>query len=113
MAAFYMLAGVNHFLHPLYYQAIMPPYLPSSLTLIYISGICEMLFGVLLIPKMTRRIAAQFIILLLIAVFPANVQMVINYVHAHDAQLWIAIVRLPIQLLLIGWAWIYTKKPKS
>jgi uncharacterized membrane protein len=45
----------------------------------------------------------------LIAVFPANIQMTINYANEHNPDLWISIVRLPIQILLIWWAWVYTK----
>lgn len=87
----------------------MPSWLPWHYPLIYISGICEMVFGILLLPKATRRLAAWGIILLLIAVFPANIQMMLNYQQEHDPNLWIAILRLPLQPLLIWWAWQFTK----
>ena len=109
MSLFYISAGIMHFMRPEYYTLIMPPYLPWHLELVYISGICESLFGILLIPNKSRRIAAWFIIALLIAVFPANIQMTINYANEHNPDLWISIVRLPIQILLIWWAWVYTK----
>ncbi len=111
MSGLYILTGSLHFINPDFYLAIMPPYLPYHLKLIYTSGICEIVIGILLIPKATRRVAAWLLIALLIAVFPANIQMTINYVKESNPDLWLSIARLPIQIILIWWAWIYTKKP--
>lgn len=113
MALLYISAGISHFVMPGYYLVIMPPYFPWHLKLVYFSGACEILFGILLIPIKTRRIASWFIIALLIAVFPANIQMTINYANEHNPDLWISIVRLPIQILLVWWAWIYTKPSRN
>lgn len=110
MSAFYILAGANHFLNPAFYEPIMPPYLPYHLALIYISGVAESMIGIFLIPKSTRRIAAWLLIILLIIIFPANIQMTINYWKESNPDMWISIVRLPIQFILIWWAWVYTKK---
>lgn len=109
MAVFYIAAGIFHFVQPGFYQKMMPPWLPSHATLILLSGIAEIILGVLLIPKVTRKIAAWGVIVLLIAVFPANIQMAINYWQESNPNQWIAILRLPLQLVLIGWAWQYTK----
>ena len=87
----------------------MPPQLPSAGLLVYVSGVIEIALGLLLLPLGTRKLAAWGIILLLIAVFPANVQMYINYRNQGNPNLWIAIVRLPLQALLIYWAYVYTK----
>ena len=107
----YLGSGINHFWHARLYQAIMPPYLPYPTELIYISGICEILLALLLIPAGTRVVAAWLIMLLLIAVYPANIQMTINYWYEHNPHLWITLVRLPIQFLLVWWAWTFTKRP--
>ena len=88
----------------------MPPYIPWHMQLIYASGIAETLLGILLLPRVTRRIAAWGIILLLIAVFPANINMMLNYWDEKNPGLWITILRLPLQILLIWWAYIFTKK---
>jgi uncharacterized membrane protein len=109
MAAFYVAVGINHFIRPGFYLKIMPPQLPFPLALVYISGVCEIFFALLLFPMATRRTGAWLLVLLLIAVFPANIQMAINYRQTNDHHLWIAIVRLPAQLILIWWAWLYTK----
>lgn len=109
MAGFYAAAGVNHFLHSSSYNSIMPPWLGWHKELIYLSGVCEILFGLLLIPVRTRRVAAWCIIILLVAVFPANIQMMLNYSHQNHSKLWLAIVRLPLQAVLIWWAYQYSK----
>lgn len=87
----------------------MPPWLPLHDELIFISGICEILFALLLLFPLTRQIAAWCIIALLVAVFPANIQMMLNYRQENNPLLWLAVLRLPLQILLIGWAYIFTK----
>lgn len=110
MAGLYMLAGINHFVNPDFYQKIMPPWLPWHFELIYISGAAEIILGLLLFFPQTRRAAAWGIIALLIAVFPANIQMMVNYYQAQNPYLWVAVLRLPLQLLLIWWAYKVARK---
>ncbi len=110
MVALYVAAGINHFANTSIYMDIMPPWVPYHLPMVYISGVCEIVLGLLLLPLATRRIAAWGIILLLIAVFPANVQTCINNSNTHDLRFWISVARLPLQLVLIRWAWLYARK---
>lgn len=102
-------AGANHFRDPKFYEAIMPPYLPWHYALVIISGVAEVVLGIgLLIPK-TSVYSAWGLILLLIAVFPANVHMAMNpelYPNVPAAVLWL---RLPLQGVLIAWAYWYTR----
>lgn len=109
MILLYLAAGINHFWHEHIYETIMPPYLPYPTQLVYISGACEILVALLLIPAGTRTVSAWLIVLLLIAIYPANIQMTINYWYEHNPYLWITLVRLPIQFLLIWWAWTFTR----
>ena len=109
MATAYIAAGINHFRSAEFYYKIMPPYLPHPYQLIYISGTCESALGILLLFTPTRRVAAWGIIALLVAVFPANIQMLVDYIHENNPRLWVAIVRLPLQLPLILWAHSFTK----
>ncbi len=112
MIVFYTAAGLNHFIHPEFYLKIMPTWVPYHKEMIFISGVCEILFALFLLFPVTRRIGAWCIILLLIAVFPANIQMFLNYHNENNPQLWIAIVRLPVQIILIWWAYLFARKPK-
>lgn len=110
MALLYIAAGINHFVNTNMYVSIMPPWLPQTMMLVYVSGVFEILFGLLLIPSSTRTFAAWGIILLLIAVFPANIQMSVNYYRSQHPYFWLTILRLPLQFVLIWWAYLYTKK---
>ena len=113
MVTFYVVAGVYHFINPNFYKKIMPPWLPRHYFFIYFTGVCEIVFGLLLIPKQTRKAAAWCIIALLVAVFPANIQMMLNLWHQQSPHLWLAILRLPLQLLLIAWAYMFARNSKS
>ncbi|MES1221727.1 MAG: DoxX family protein [Bacteroidota bacterium] len=108
MGLFYILAGIYHFVRPKFYTRIMPSWIPLHLQIVYISGACEITLGLLLFPLVTRSVAAWGIIVLLIAIFPANIQMMLNFRRRKNPYLWITIVRLPLQVLLIWWAWLYT-----
>ncbi len=109
MALLYVAAGANHFLNPLMYKKIMPPWLGWHGALVAVSGACEILFGILLLFPQVRPLAAWCIIALLIAVFPANIQMVLNFLHRKNPLLCLSILRLPLQLVLIWWAYSFTK----
>lgn len=112
LAAIFILGGINHFVMTDLYLRIMPPYLPAHLLLVYLSGFLEIGFGIaLLIPKTSRR-AAWGIILLLIAVFPANIYMATNTELFPDLNPLIIYLRLPLQLVLVAWAFWFTKNLK-
>lgn len=113
MVAVYVLGGINHFWRPAMYLRIMPPYLPWHLELVYLSGLAEIALGLLLLPMATRRYAAWGIIVLLIVIFPANVHMAVVYWRLHSPLLWIALLRLPLQWVLISWAYKYTRVPRT
>jgi uncharacterized membrane protein len=109
MVLLYIVAGTNHLIHPEVYRQIMPGWVPMHDAMIFISGICEIIFALFLLPPLTRRIAAWCIIALLIAVFPANIQMMLNYLHENKSGLWLAVLRLPLQIVLVWWAYCFTK----
>ena len=109
MAALYVAAGAGHFIVTRAYVRIMPDYFPAHRELVLFSGAAEIAGGLGLILAPTRRPAAWGIILLLIAVFPANLWMVQHPERYHSIPLWVSWLRLPLQLALIGWAYQYTK----
>jgi uncharacterized membrane protein len=110
-AIFYVVAGALHFIKPVPYLRIMPPYIPWHVAMVRVSGACEILGGLGLLVPATRRAAAWGLIALLIAVFPANLYMAMHPVEAGAAS--IAPVlrwgRLPLQVLLVWWLLWCTK----
>lgn len=101
-------AGVLHFVSPRSFEKIMPPYLPAHRALVYLSGACEMVLAVLLLVPQTRTVGAIGLIALFIAVLPANVHMARQQIQLGSAHLppWLLWARLPLQLVLIAWAWL-------
>ncbi|MEO8480373.1 MAG: MauE/DoxX family redox-associated membrane protein [Gemmatimonadota bacterium] len=102
-------AGTNHFLHPDGFVHIMPDYLPWHLELVYLSGVAECGLGLMLLVKRLARVASWGIIALLIAVFPANINMAVHPEIYPQAPVWALWLRLPLQGLLIWWVYQYTK----
>lgn len=112
IVTFYLLAGVNHFLNSHFYEPIMPDYIGFHNRLIYLSGACEILFGLLLLPRYTRKMAALLIVVMLIVFLWLHIQMLIDYWRTMNKNLWIAILRIPLQFVLIWWAYSF-KRPDS
>ncbi len=106
-----IVVGALHFTSSGGFEKIVPDYLPYHLALVYISGFLEILGGVgLLIPRMSRS-AAWLLVILYIAVFPANLYQAVNNIPVaglpHDPPLvWL---RLPFQAVLVAWAWWFTR----
>jgi uncharacterized membrane protein len=119
MGPLYIIAGVMHFVVPELYVQIVPPFLPGRLALVYLSGVAEIAVGIgLLIPR-TRRYAAWATIALLVAIFPANVYMATHGVVIEgvpgggDPSQLVRWGRLPLQGVLILWAFWYTLPPSE
>ena len=106
IGALFIVADSMHFLRTEFYLRMMPPYVPAHLLLVQISGVCEILGGIGLIVPRTRWIAAVGLIALLIAVFPANIQMALHPDAYRDVGPAAAFfVRLPLQFLMIYLVW--------
>jgi len=106
----FIAAGANHFIDPGFYTRMMPEYLPWHAELVAISGVAEIALGAMLLVPQWSVMAAWGLIALLIAVFPANLNMTMHpelYPTISQTALW---VRLPIQALLIAWAYWYTRR---
>ncbi len=112
MGGAYIYIGIRHFIDPDFFLAIMPDYLPYHLEAVYISGFIEILLGGMLLFDKSRWIAGWGLIVLLVAVFPANIYLAKNEAaqRALDISQSAAIIRLPFQLLFIGLAYWHTKK---
>lgn len=113
MALLYIIAGINHFWHPETYLKIIPPFIPAHKFINAVTGVVEIALGLLLLPKPTSNIAAWGLVVLLILIFPANIQMTINYHKENHPYLVLSYLRLPLQALLIWWAFSYTNRRKK
>ncbi|HIB73723.1 MAG TPA: DoxX family protein [Candidatus Marinimicrobia bacterium] len=109
MTLFYIMAGTNHFINPDWYVRIVPPILPFKTAIVYISGILEIILGTLLIFPKTRFIASWGLILLLVAVYPANIYVALTNGEVMDTTPLIAWGRLPFQFVFIGLAYWHSK----
>jgi uncharacterized membrane protein len=112
---FYIFAGYNHFANPSFYLPLIPPYLSlwaNELNLL--SGIIEIILGILLTPKKTRQYAAWAIVLMLIAFIPSHIYFIqkgtftLGSITINPAISWIRL--LVVHPLLIIWAWQISKK---
>lgn len=105
--AAFILTGISHFVIPEKFTEMMPPFLPAPVFLIYLSGVFEILGGVGLMFSKTKIWAAAGLILLLLAVFPANIYVALNNIQLggfmnYAIYQWL---RLPLQFVLIAWVW--------
>ena len=126
MGLFYIFVGVNHFTDPYWFLQIVPPYLPYKIQLVYISGLLEVILGVMLLIPKTRFYAGWGLIVLLIAVYPANIDMFVNDVDVQTNVQGITeriedadgvrlrnFIRLPFQFLFAWLVWRHTKQRSS
>lgn len=112
LAVFMIWVGTLHFVDPDFFVKIVPAYLPWHLGLVYVSGFFEIAGGVGLLIQPLLRPAAWGCIALYIAVFPANINMAVHH-DQFDAPFWALLVRLPMQGVLIAWAYWLTRPDAS
>ncbi len=111
MSIAYTYVGIRHFIDPDFFLAIMPNYFSLHLFFVYLTGLMEVVFGVLLVFRKTRKIAAYGLIVLLVIVFPAN----IHLVHSELSQSILdvtkeqSLIRLPFQGLFLLLAYWHSK----
>ena len=102
MSLFYVSVGINHFLNPEWFVKIVPPMLLEfNYKLVYLSGVCEVMFGLLILIPKARYYAACGLILTLAAVFPANIYLAQTNGVAMDTTAAVAWYRLPFQTVFI------------
>jgi len=111
MALFYILAGLNHFINPDFYIRIMPSFIPWYSEIVWITGTLEVVLGTMVLIPSWVRVASWGLILLLIAIFPANINMAFNESLHFGISPLVLYLRLPLQFVFIAWAYGYTKDP--
>ncbi|MEO8471626.1 MAG: MauE/DoxX family redox-associated membrane protein [Chryseolinea sp.] len=98
-----VLAGLNHFMNPQIYDPFIPDFLPK-LAVNYVTGVLEFALGVGAIIPSTRHLATLGILLLMVSFLPLHTIDVFKdapAIGSHQA----ALIRLPLQFVLILWAW--------
>ena len=99
----FILAGVNHFINSDFYANIMPPFIPRHLTIVYVSGVFEVIGGISVLVPPLRRVAGWDLVALLIAVFPVHVHMITHHAEYPLIPYSILVARIPLQFILIAW----------
>ena len=114
LGVFFTLAGVMHFANPSFFDAIVPPWLwPSERFWTYISGFAELIVGPLILVPRTRRIGSLAAIVLLIAVYPANLYMTWDWRDRSVGQQFLSWARLPFQFVFMWVAWMVARSQPS
>lgn len=109
LAGFFLNVGVDHFINPEFYLAIMPPSFPLHAEAVYISGFFEILGGVCLLVPRLRKIAGWGLVALLICVYPANIYMALTPEAFPEIPLSLLYFRLALQFLFFYWAYTVTR----
>jgi uncharacterized membrane protein len=112
LAAVMVGVGLLHFLRPEAFVRIVPDYLPAPGALVMVSGVFEILGGVGILLAKVRRLASYGLVALYLAVFPANVNMVVHPELGGGIPPWVLWARLPLQAALIAWALWAGGQPK-
>lgn len=107
IGSLFILAGILHFLRPKFFIKIMPDYLPWHRPLVLISGFFEIAGGIGIMLPSLHVYAAWGLILLLISVFPANIEMFrkVYRKRGFTFYTWLLLFRLPLQFVLIAWVY--------
>lgn len=106
----FMTTGALHFVQEKFFTAIVPKSLPNPKALVYISGVAEFLGGIGVLHPKTRSLSGKGLIALLLAVFPANINMALNPERFKMFPAWALWARLPLQFAIIGQVWAATQR---
>jgi uncharacterized membrane protein len=107
MASMYIFAGIMHFIKPKAYLRIMPKYLPNQKALVFLSGIAEVILGFALCIPELKVFSIYSIIVMLIVFLLVHFYMLSSEKASTGIPKWILILRIPLQLGLMYWAYFY------
>ncbi len=107
MTLIYILAGIMHFIKPKAYMRIMPRYLSNHKQLVYASGVVEIALGIGLCFPETKTVSIYGIIAMLVVFLLVHVYMLTGKKASAGIPKWILILRIPLQFVLMYWAWWY------
>ena len=107
LSILFILTGLTHFLKPKIYLRIMPRFLPAHRTLVYLSGLAEILLAAGLLFSETRTAAIYLIILMLFIFLIVHFYMLSSKKAGAGFPVWALILRIPLQFVLMYWAYLY------
>jgi uncharacterized membrane protein len=107
MGVMYSFAGTMHFIKPEAYLKVMPGFFKAKTFLVYLSGAIEIMLSVGLFFENTRSLAAMGIVLILITFLSVHFNMLRGKKYAMKVPKWILLLRIPLQFVLIWWAYLY------
>jgi uncharacterized membrane protein len=111
LGGFFIGAGINHFVIPRAYEKMVPPRLNARAgRIVQVSGAAEIAGGAAVLLPSTRRAAGVWLVGLLAAVFPANLYMAQTPERFRRIPGWALYARLPLQPLMMWWAWRATRR---
>jgi uncharacterized membrane protein len=111
LAAFFVGSGVNHFVMPRAYEQIVPPSMQGHAKgVVVVSGVAEILGGLAVLPRRTRRLAGPGLVAILAAIFPANLYMARSPERFPKIPRWALYARLALQPMMMWWAWRATRR---
>jgi uncharacterized membrane protein len=110
IAGFYILCGLIHFFQTSFYIPYMPGWLAPQRFWLYFSGLVEIALGILiLVPRLQTKAAWAIILMLFLYLFLIHIPITMQFFKAKSPAFNLSMIRNPIQLLLIYWAYLYTK----
>lgn len=105
VALFFITGGIAHFVVADFFVMAMPDYLGYHKELVIISGVFEILGAIGILVPQTRLLAGYGLIALIIAVYPANINMALHPEKYKDISELFLYIRLPFQFLFIWFVW--------
>ena len=115
MSLLYVIVGIKHFTNTDFFVTIVPPIINCKEEVVLVSGLIEVILGILLLFNQTRKLASWGIILLLIAVFPANIYLYLSEIARETLSISKnqALYRMPFQIPLIIISYWHSKETYS
>lgn len=105
IALFFFAGGVAHFVMADAFITAMPGYVGYHKELVFISGVFEILGAIGILLPQTRLISAYGLMALIVAVYPANINMALNAGNYKGIPELLLYIRLPLQFLFLWFVW--------
>ena len=107
MGLTYTMAGIMHFVKPKMYMRIMPQYLPNHNLLVLLSGVAEIILGIGVCFPITKNFSIYGLVLMLAVFLLVHFYMLSSKKASAGFPKWLLLLRLPIQFVLMYWAYSY------